>query len=73
MNKGVATLKIFRAIKSGRKRSVTEPLLAPCFSASVVKGHLPLFSSSNIPLIIIEMIANNTGILKVRVIQAKSR
>ena len=70
---GVATLKILRATQSGRKISVIEPFSDPCLSAMVVKGHLPLFSSSNRPFSKIEIIASNTKILKVPVMQAKSK
>ena len=73
MNNGVATLKILRATQSGRKISVTEPLFAPCFSAMEVNGHLPLFSRSNKPFSKIEIMASNTKILKVFVMQAKSK
>ena len=70
---GKATLKILRATHFGRKISVTEPLSASCFSAIVVKGHLPLFSSSNRPFSKIDTIASNTKMLNVPVMQAKSR
>ena len=59
MKNGKETLKIFLAIQPGRKISVIEPLLAPCFSARVVKGHLPLFRRSKTPLIKIEQIASD--------------
>jgi len=73
MKRGKDTLKILRAIQSGRKISVTEPFSAPWFSARVVKGHLPLFIRSNNPLTKIEAIAINNNILKVFVIPANNK
>jgi hypothetical protein len=70
---GKETLKILRAMQSGRKMSVTDPFAAPSFSARVVKGHLPLLISSNKPFRKIERTAINTHILKVLVAPVKSR
>jgi len=70
MKNGKDTLKIFLAIQSGRKISVTEPCSAPWLSARVVNGHLPLLSSSSTPLSKIEQIATRRIKLKVLVIPA---
>jgi hypothetical protein len=73
IKKGKETLKILRAIQSGKKISVTEPFSAPWFSARVVKGHLPLLASSNMPLIKIEAMAINVKQLNILKMQAKSK
>ena len=70
MKNGKDTLKIFLAIQSGRKISVTEPCFAPWFSARLVNGHLPLLRRSNTPLSEIEQIATKRNKLKVLVIPA---
>ena len=67
---GNDTLKIFLAIMSGRNISVTDPFFAPCFSASVVNGHMPLFRRSMTPFTAMEQTAIRRNILKVLVMPA---
>ena len=73
MKNGKDTLKILRAMQSGRKISVTEPFSAPWLSARVVNGHLPLLRRSNRPFNKIDAIAIKTNIFKALVMPANSR
>jgi hypothetical protein len=69
-NKILETLNILRAIQPGRKRSITVPRSAPCFSARFVKGHTPLLTRRIKPFNKIELTAIKRIQLKVLVMPA---
>ena len=67
-NSTMAILKTLREIICGRNISVTVPVLAPYFSASVVRGHRHLLMITVIPSIKIAANAKSKSQLNVFVI-----